>query len=107
MLDFYSDLNNARKERDEKYVEESFIGEEIIEPDEINDGSERWAEGGVKNGGGNSHALYDSGSVADVGDLLSELKEEIKQEEGEYDDAGMDLSSGSIKVDVRTSMVLE
>ena len=33
-LDFYSDLNNARKEKDEKYVEESFIGEEITEPDE-------------------------------------------------------------------------
>ena len=33
-LDFYSDLNNARKESDEKYVERSFIGEEIIEPDE-------------------------------------------------------------------------
>ena len=33
-LDFYSDLNNARKESDEKYVERSFIGEEIVEPDE-------------------------------------------------------------------------
>ena len=33
-LDFYSDLNNARKESDDKYVEKSFIGEEIQEPDE-------------------------------------------------------------------------
>jgi len=34
MLDFYSDLNNARKEKDEKYAEENYIGEEVIEPDE-------------------------------------------------------------------------
>ena len=33
-LDFYSDLNNARKEKDENYVEKSFIGEEVMEPDE-------------------------------------------------------------------------
>ena len=33
-LDFYSDLNNARKENDEKYVERNYIGEEIPEPDE-------------------------------------------------------------------------
>lgn len=33
-LDFYSDLNNARKESDEKYVEKNYIGEEIPEPDE-------------------------------------------------------------------------
>ena len=33
-LDFYSDLNNARKENDDKYVELSYIGEEVQEPDE-------------------------------------------------------------------------
>ena len=33
-LDFYSDLNNARKESDEKYVERNYIGEEIPEPEE-------------------------------------------------------------------------
>jgi len=33
-LDFYSDLSNARKENDEKYVERNYIGEEIPEPDE-------------------------------------------------------------------------
>ena len=33
-LDFYSDLNNARKENDDKYVEMSYIGEEVDEPDE-------------------------------------------------------------------------
>jgi hypothetical protein len=34
MLDFYTDLNNARKEKDEKYIEQQYIGEEIVEPDE-------------------------------------------------------------------------
>jgi hypothetical protein len=34
MLDFYTDLNNARKEKDDKYAEDTHIGEEIIEPDE-------------------------------------------------------------------------
>lgn len=34
MLDFYTDLNNARKEKDDSYSELNFIGEEIVEPDE-------------------------------------------------------------------------
>lgn len=34
MLDFYTDLNNARKEKDDNYAEQNHIGEEIIEPDE-------------------------------------------------------------------------
>lgn len=34
MLDFYSDMNNARKEFDDKYVERTFIGEELDELDE-------------------------------------------------------------------------
>jgi len=34
MLDFYTDLNNARKENDETYIDQNYIGEEIIEPDE-------------------------------------------------------------------------
>jgi hypothetical protein len=33
-LDFYCDLNNARRESDANYVEKNHIGEEIIEPDE-------------------------------------------------------------------------
>ena len=33
-LDFYTDLNNARKEQDETFVERNNIGEEIPEPDE-------------------------------------------------------------------------
>lgn len=34
-LDYYSDLNNARKAADESFVEENYIGEEVAEPDEI------------------------------------------------------------------------
>lgn len=34
MLDFYTDLNNARKEKDDNYAEENHIGEEVIEPDD-------------------------------------------------------------------------
>lgn len=34
MLDFYTDLNNARKEKDDNYADENHIGEEIIEPDD-------------------------------------------------------------------------
>jgi hypothetical protein len=69
MLDFYTDLNNARKERDDKYVEEQCIGEEIIEPDEKDN-----VEGndlGMDEGG--DYDLYDSGSIAEAGDMLGEL----------------------------------
>lgn len=65
-LDFYTDLNNARKERDEKYMEEAFIGEEIVEPDENEDFPF-------------THNLgEDEKDEADTGELLSSLKEEIK-----------------------------
>jgi len=33
-LDFYTDLNNARKENDDTFVEKNYIGEEIAEPEE-------------------------------------------------------------------------
>jgi hypothetical protein len=33
-LDFYTDLNNARKESDDFFVEKNYIGEELVEPDE-------------------------------------------------------------------------
>lgn len=34
MLDFYTDLNNARKEQDDAYVLSQGIGEEVTEPDD-------------------------------------------------------------------------
>jgi len=33
-LDFYSDLNNARKEHEDSFVERQSIGEELVAPDE-------------------------------------------------------------------------
>jgi hypothetical protein len=33
-LDFYSNLNKARKEKDDDYVDRHLIGEELVEPDE-------------------------------------------------------------------------
>ena len=33
-LDFYSDLNNARKANEDNFVERNYIGEELIEPEE-------------------------------------------------------------------------
>ena len=33
-LDFYSDLNNARKAHEDNFVERQYIGEELCEPDE-------------------------------------------------------------------------
>ena len=33
-LDYYSDLNKSRKEKDESYVELQHIGEELVEEDE-------------------------------------------------------------------------
>lgn len=45
MLDFYTDLNNARKEKDDSYADLNHIGEEVNEPDEAET---------------KSHSLYDS-----------------------------------------------
>jgi len=33
-LDFYSDLNNARKTAEDSFVDRTYIGEELQEPDE-------------------------------------------------------------------------
>jgi len=33
-LDFYSDLNNARKANEDSFVDRQYIGEELAEPDE-------------------------------------------------------------------------
>lgn len=35
-LDFYSNLNKARKEKDDEYVDRNLIGEELVEEDEQN-----------------------------------------------------------------------
>lgn len=70
MLDFYTDLNNARKEKDDSYAELNHIGEECIEPDEDH----------VK-------AIYDSAKQdeeeqkdEDTGNMLGDLSKEIENE---------------------------
>ena len=68
MLDFYTDLNNARKEKDDKYAEDTHIGEEIIEPDENHQ---------IPFATEKRRASDDD----DTGNLLSALKEEIQKEE--------------------------
>jgi hypothetical protein len=70
MLDFYTDLNNARKERDDKYVEDQCIGEEIIEPDEKDI---PWGNDLIM-AGGKDEDLFDTGSIAEAGDMFGELQ---------------------------------
>ena len=69
-LDFYTDLNNARKERDEKYLEQQCIGEEIIEPDEESVPFVSDEFGDQKD----EDRLWDNEDA----DLLGALREEIK-----------------------------
>lgn len=92
-LDFYTDLNNARKERDDKYIEDQYIGEEVIEPDE-----QHVPFADDLNGG----ALFDA-DAEDTGNLLGQLQEEIKQEEGDAQAEAM----GDAVVEVKKSEIIE
>ena len=89
-LDFYSDLNNARKESDEKYVERNYIGEEIPEPEErpiVNDD----LIDNYDDGYGQLDLSARSDSVSEnfanlpptenSSNMLSELQDEIREEE--------------------------
>ena len=92
-LDFYSDLNNARKESDEKYVERNYIGEEIPEPDErpiMNEDLIDHYDDGY--GQPVEHDVFErSDSVSDnfaalpnqveTSNVLGDLQEELKAEE--------------------------
>lgn len=99
-LEFYSDLNNARKEQDETFVEKNYIGEEIVEPDEkgvSEDLFDHYDQNGFNNDnednllhGSDSSLLQGrdrhnslSASSKDMSNLLSELKKEINQEEND------------------------
>jgi len=99
MLDFYTDLNNARKERDDKYVEDAYLGEEVIEPDEKD---QPWAND-IAGSSDKKDNLYDSGKDEDTTDMLADLKEEIKNEEGDEEN-GMDMGE---KIGVATTEVIE
>ena len=61
-LDFYSDLNNARKENEDSFVDRQYIGEELQEPDETpisnNDLIDNW--GGVEEEDQKLNAYFDA-----------------------------------------------
>jgi len=85
-LDFYSDLNKARKEKDDDYVDRHLIGEELVEPDEQNafetaDDNDMYDE-------------YDTGDMSNTSskpreegvNLLDEFEHEIDAEEGKKEE---------------------
>lgn len=89
-LDFYSDLNNARKESDEKYVERNYIGEEIPEPEErpiVNDDlldnyEDNYGQLDLSQRSDSvSENFANLGNTAENSNMLSELQDEIREEE--------------------------
>lgn len=102
-LDFYTDLNNARKESDDIFVEKNYIGEEIAEPEETKTFNEdlfdNYENDGVFSGenisegsSGFIRVRSDSISTPKKSDLsiLTELKKQINKEENEN---GKEISS--------------
>lgn len=98
-LDFYSDLNNARKAHEDSFVEKQYIGEEIVEPDEM-----QLADSDLIDDAFNNHEedmnnrnffnAFDDGfddvlsnhnrrssSVAGTANMLAELQQEVNREE--------------------------
>ena len=93
-LDFYSDLNNARKENDEKYVERNYIGEEIPEPEEreiintdlIDNYDDNYGQPGqldlsVRSDSVSDNFGMDLPQAASSSNMLSELQAELRQEQ--------------------------
>jgi len=82
-LDFYSDLNKARKEKDDDYVDRHLIGEELVEPDEQNqfdavddDLYDEYESGPVNN------STSVDGKQREAGvNLLEDFEQEIQNEE--------------------------
>lgn len=96
-LDYYTDLNNARKEKDDSYAEQNHIGEEVIEPDEP----------GMEKG------TYDSANpseeikqhVADqlekeeqTENMLSDLQQEIQKEESKQVVEPVDTQPAQVEI---------
>lgn len=72
MLDFYSDLNNARKEKDDSYAEQNYIGEEVIEPDDMEgkyDGTKEDEQNNAK------PAQWEEAEEEDAGNMLNKMSE--------------------------------
>lgn len=85
MLDFYTDLNNARKEKDDSYADQNHIGEEIIEPDDhnplISDGKLYDIAFMQQKPAEENKALWEEAEENDTGNILSQLKQENDEEE--------------------------
>ena len=73
MLDFYSDLNNARKEKDDSYAEQNYIGEEVIEPDDMEGKYDGTKEDEQKNA--KPAAQWEEAEEEDAGNMLNKMGE--------------------------------
>ena len=91
-LDFYSDLNKARKEKDDDYVDRHLIGEELVEADENNemglevddDLYDEYESGPMNN------TVSADGKAREAGkNLLEDFEDEIKNEEGKTEEEVM------------------
>ena len=81
MLDFYTDLNNARKEKDDTYIEQNCIGEELVEPDEKPVGIVSSLLDEVETPSQIKKKDWDEGSEVDTNDMLEQLKQQLISED--------------------------
>ena len=87
-LDFYSDLNNARKENDEKYIERNYIGEEIPEPEEremintdlIDHYDDNYGQLDLSVRSDSVTDNFGNAPQTENSNMLTELQEELRQE---------------------------
>lgn len=88
MLDFYSDLNNARKEKDDSYAELNHIGEEVIEPDE-QEAQAKYDGTKLDEQNQPAAAQWEEGNEEDAGNLLRKMSDGIDLTDSDEDDALM------------------
>lgn len=99
MLDFYTDLNNARKEQDDSYAEKNYIGEEVIEPDEVNAKSEHYDQSFVARING-TKPNWDEAEEDESGNLLGKISKEIDEEQPQ-------LLTGPKKMAIKTTTIVD
>lgn len=73
MLDYYTDLNNARRENDIKYVEKQGIAEDVHEPEDFVKFKSAFHEDAIDR-------QWEESSEQDTSDILKDLKAEINDE---------------------------
>lgn len=83
MLDFYTDLNNARKEKDDSYAEQNYIGEEIIEPDEVGGAIGNLYDKSFQQKKDVTKPNWEEAEEEDAGNMLGKISEEINEENKE------------------------